>query len=1056
MKNNQTPLRTMLVLSLAVLSSVFATATTAPRPVGFIPNHGQWPSQVLFAARTPSMDVFVTPAGMTFARVRTSEHASAVRRDFAAEWVGTQGATNAVFQPTDRVVAFYRGKSAHVVPVSDRVTVANIYPGVDAVYTLDQGRLRFDLDVQPGADVHAIALRIPDAVGSLASSKQVVFDQCLVMNNLHVEQEGLAVPAQFRMTADGQGAAVMTFDIPAYDASKRLLIDPVVYGAYLGSKGEDMVAGMEYTSRNEVILAGSAEGIEFPNAGTSANHGTPSQTDGFIARMDPKLSKVIAYAFIGGTDIDRINGICVDRANGVYAVGETQSNNFPTTSGASGQIYKAGIDGFVVKLDSNLTGLKLGSYHGGNKDDKPRGVAVDKNLTIYIAGITMSNANLPVTFPVNITVTDWRGRASTTPGGGANLGGIEGFIASFSQSGTMLQGRYFGRSGDEIITAIAVDNASGVYITGSTTSSDFETAPTPSRFASGRLPYDRTFNGGLKDAFVVKFNNELALAKSDDGTYSTYLGGSGDEEGRGIFVDDLGRAHVVGVTNSPNLEAVSTLSTTPIGGQDVFLAVMSDDGRDLKSLTYYGGSGNDEVLGAKPYTTSTTAIIYGYTVSVDFPTTGTGSESNRAGNTDGFIALMNTSTNRHCTLVGGSADDTVRAAVVDAKGDLLYAMTTTSTDLLTHEASYNATGSGQEIYMGKFAYGVLDLSSPRGGESYCVGSPVSISWQSLDMLNDEKYAVDISTDNGETWKEVANGITTRSYAWRPVDLQPGTVYRAAVRTDRGHISRTPAPFTLTLPPKIERQPVAASACVGQPVTLSIEASGTSVKYQWRRNGANISGATSATYELTVSASTLGKYDCVVTGTCNPQVNSAAVDVTEATPTAIAKQPQDVTVDEGRPFELTVSATGGTLSYQWMKDGTNIDGATDASYKVAAAALADGAAYRCTVTGGCGVVTSEAATVRVNKSTSVEDDLTVLGARILGPQPADDVLRIAIDAPHESMTVRIVDMQGRTVVSMRPQASSMVSVPVQTLAPGTYILELGTLERTARATVVVQR
>ena len=1054
----------LAVLIATLITAVVSTtaASPSPRPTGFIPNHGQWPSQVLFAARTPTLDVFVTPAGMTFTRVRTADVPDAPTTTLRAEWRNTAGATGTVYHPTERVVAFYRGKSAHVVHVSDRVTVSNVYPGIDAVYTLQDGHLRFDLDVRPGADLSKVALYWPYVASFMTMAnangemRQVMIDKYLRMDRLHVEQDGMPLAASFAMQPADEGVN-LSFVIDGYDPSKRLVIDPVVYGAYIGSKGDDIVAGLEYTTRNEVIISGAAEEIQFPDAGSTVNHGGTGQTDAFVARMDPKLSNVIAFAFIGGGDHDRARGFCVDKANSVYVVGETQSNDFPTSSGASGQIYKAGIDGFLVKLDSNLTSLKLATYHGGNKDDMPRGVAVDKNLSIYIAGTTLSNANFPVTFPVSITVTDWRGRSSTTPGGGANLGGIEGFIASYSQSGTMLQGRFFGRSGNEIITAIAVDNASGVYITGSTTSSDFETAPTPSRFASGRLPYDRTFGGGITDAFITKFNNELALAKSDDGTYSSYLGGSGDEEGRGIFVDDLGRAHVVGVTNSPNLEAISTLNTTPIGGQDIFMAVMSDDGRDLKSLTYYGGSGNDEVLGAKPYTTSTTAVIYGYTVSVDFPTTGTGAESNRAGNTDGFMALINTSTNRYCTLLGASADDTVRAIAVDPRGDVLYAMSTTSTELPTHEQSYNAKAAGgQDIYLGKLAFGTLELASPRGGESYCVGANVPITWQVLDMLADDKYSLDLSTDNGATWTEVAKGLTTKAYTWKPTDLQPGSTYRMAVRSERGHLSRTPASFTLTLPPNIDRQPVAASACVGQPVTLSIEASGTNVRYQWRRNGNNITGATKATLELSVSTSTLGKYDCVVTGTCNPQLTSTAVDVTEATPTAISKQPQDVSVDEGSAFELSVSATGGTLTYQWSKDGENIDGATEATYKVAAAAFADAATYRCVVTGGCGVVTSEPATVKVNKSVSVSEDLTDLGARLLGPQPANDVLRLALDAPQESMVVRIIDLSGRVMSLIRPESSHVISIPVQALAPSTYVLEISTAGRVARGTFVIQR
>lgn len=486
------------------------------------------------------------------------------------------------------------------------------------------------------------------------------------------------------------------------------------------------------------------------------------------------------------------------------------------------------------------------------------------------------------------------------------------------------------------------------------------------------------------------------------------------------------------------------------------MAVMADDGRDLKSLTYYGGSADDNVLGAKPYTTSTTAVIYGYTVSVDFPTAGTGAESNRAGNTDGFIALINTTTNRHCTLVGGSGDDTVKSLAVDPKGDIMFGLATTSPELPMHETSFGKNKTDQEIYLGKLAYGTLDVSAPRGGESFCLGSNVTISWQVLDMLNDETYAVDLSSDNGTTWTEIAKGITAKSYAWKPMDLPPGSTYRLAVRSQRGHISRVPASFSLTLPPKIERQPVAASACVGQPVTLSLEASGTNVKYQWRRNGSNLTGGTNATLEFTLSASTLGKYDCVVTGTCNPQVNSAVVDVTEATPTAISKQPQGVTVDEGSAFELSVTATGGTLTYQWFRNDAPIEGATSATLRVAAATANDAADYRCVVTGGCGVVTSEVATVRVNSPNSVEDDLSVLGVRILGPQPANDMLRLSLDGSQETVSVRIIDLTGRIVMIPSVSTAQVVTIPVLSLSPSTYILEVTSSGRSARGTFVIQR
>jgi hypothetical protein len=181
-----------------------------------------------------------------------------------------------------------------------------------------------------------------------------------------------------------------------------------------------------------------------------------------------------------------------------------------------------------------------------------------------------------------------------------------------------------------------------------------------------------------------------------------------------------------------------------------------------------------------------------------------------------------------------------------------------------------------------------------------------------------------------------------------------------------------------------------------------------------------------------------------------------IDVTEATPTAISKQPQGVTVDEGAAIELSVTATGGTLTYQWFRNDAPIDGATLATLRIAAATANDAADYRCVVTGGCGVVTSEAATVRVNRPNSVEDDLSVVGVRILGPQPANDMLRLALDASQEAITVRIIDLSGRVVMMPAVTTAQVVTIPVLSLSPSTYILEVTASGRSARGTFVIQR
>jgi hypothetical protein len=1046
---------TMAVLCLGITYAQSAQPP-APRPSGFIANQGQWPGHVLFAARTPTVDVYVTTTGMTFDKVRSSGG----QRSIAMTWHEGRTASGAAFGNVVGTVTFFRGKQRVVATMTDRVTVRDVYRGVDVIYSLDDQRLRFDLDVDAGADISLIGLQWNGSMSaSQIGSQRMEIENCLVFDKLQVLQEGVTLPSRFDVSSVSGQSTALRFAIVGNDPAKPLVIDPVVYGAYVGSSGDanDVVTGMEYQKNGEVLVAGHTQGMEFPGAGTGYSPAKGGSTDGFIARMDAKLQRVYSYAIIGGTSDDRIKAICTDHQNGIYAVGETSSADFPTTAGASSQLYKAGMDGFLVKLDSTLTSLKLGTYHGGNKDDTPRGVVVDKNLVIYMAGTTFSNTNFPVTFPVTVTRVDRRGRHYTEPGGGANLGQTEGFVASYSQAGTMLQSRFFGRSGHDIITAIAVDNASGVYLTGSTTSADFETAPTADRFASGRLPYDRTYNGGLTDAFVVKLNNELALAKTDDGTYSTYLGGNGDEEGRAIYVDDLGRAQVVGVTTSTNLEAVGTQQTSALGLQDIFMAVLADDGRDLNSLTYYGSAGMDDVLGAKPYVLPTTAIIYGYTSSTEFPISGIGSNSERAGSTDGFIALINTATNRYCTLITGSGNDTVRAVALDPKGDILFAASTTSSDLVTHDSSYQGALQDQSIYLGKLAFGTMDLSSPRGGESYCIGSNVSVTWTTLEMLNDDKYSVELSTDNGSTWSTIASGITTKSYSWKPTALQPGSTYQIAIRSERGHRSKTPGSFVLNLPPAITRQPVATSACEGQTATLSVEARGGGLRYQWRHNGSAINGATQPTYTVTIGASTIGTYECIVAGQCQPSITSSVVNVSRATPTAISKQPTGLTVEKGKAFELSVEATGGDLSYQWQKDGADISGATSATYAVTSANDGDGGSYRCVVTGGCGSVTTDAAVVNVEPVSSVQDgESTALSIRVLGPQPASDVVHVSLPTVGDVVEIRIRDLQGRAVAAYRTPAAPTLDIPVRDLSVGTYLLEVVSNARVARVSIVIAR
>ena len=175
-------------------------------------------------------------------------------------------------------------------------------------------------------------------------------------------------------------------------------------------------------------------------------------------------------------------------------------------------------------------------------------------------------------------------------------------------------------------------------------------------------------------------------------------------------------------------------------------------------------------------------------------------------------------------------------------------------------------------------------------------------------------------------------------------------------------------------PTITTQPTSQSVTEGASVSFTVVADGTAtLTYQWRKGGTSISGATSATYSISATASSdAGSYDVVVSNSAGSVTSSAAtLTVTSATgaPT-ITTQPTSQSLAVGASATFTVVATGSsTLSYQWRKDGTAVSGATSASYAISTVASSDAGSYDVVVTNSIGSVTSSAATLTVTTTTS---------------------------------------------------------------------------------------
>lgn len=242
-----------------------------------------------------------------------------------------------------------------------------------------------------------------------------------------------------------------------------------------------------------------------------------------------------------------------------------------------------------------------------------------------------------------------------------------------------------------------------------------------------------------------------------------------------------------------------------------------------------------------------------------------------------------------------------------------------------------------------------------------------------------------------TFSVVASGSAPLAYAWRrdgsPIAGATSASYTTAATTladdgarysvrvhnaggeaisDAAILSVTAAPVA----PSIATQPQAATVTVGQTASFSVVAAGSApLAYQWRRNGTAIAGATGASYTTpaTVAGDDGAKFSVVVGNGTAPDATSAdaLLTVTAAVVApAITTQPASVTVNPGQSASFSVAASGtAPLAYQWRKNGTDIGGATQASYTTPAAVAADhGAKFAVVVSNSAGSVTSSDATL----------------------------------------------------------------------------------------------
>ncbi len=375
---------------------------------------------------------------------------------------------------------------------------------------------------------------------------------------------------------------------------------PLVYSTFLGGSADDEGLGIDVDRGNCVYVTGKTSSNDFsmsvvnPNTFDTTANGS---TDAFVAKLDATGSVLLYSTYLGGDQGDEGCGIAVKSGavnTEAYVVGSSSlgtSIAFPTTGNAFQQTCNGASDPFVAVLNATGTALNYCTLFGGQGCDSGTGIAIDPSGKIYFTGVAEIGSAPP--FPTTPGAYD-----ETHNGGGSDAFAAKIDPALFGTASLKYSTFLGGDEGDSGL-AIAVDylqsnGAPNMYVTGMTIDGvvDFPTT-------SGAVSSQHGGGFGLmrKDAFLAKINPS-GLGNADL-KYSSFLGGSGQDEGRAIDLDSKYVAYVTGYTSSANYPTSQyAYDLYYNGGDDVFMSKVEADPtlptpQALRYSTFLGGGSDD-------------------------------------------------------------------------------------------------------------------------------------------------------------------------------------------------------------------------------------------------------------------------------------------------------------------------------------------------------------------------------------------------------------------------------------------------------------------------------
>jgi hypothetical protein len=811
--------------------------------VPFIENKGQVDSkEVRFYAKTFGGAIFVEKNGcLTYSLPTKDKKGIVIKEIFTDKAVKLEGLKPS---PTrvNYFIGKDKNKWKTDIPTYGSISLGEIYKGielklkaygnnVEKLFTVlpkeNPEKIKIKVKGSKGLKVNEQGeLEVKTELGSIKFTKPIAYQETGEKKN--------TVEVAYALYEGN----VYGFKVGDYDKKQALIIDPLLASTFIGGSGEDDGLSIALDAGGNVYVAGWTSSSSYPTTPDGYNMSfNGGGTDVFVSKLDSSLHSLLASTFIGGNDYDWGDSIALDAGGNVYVTGGTYSSDYPTTPGAYDISYNGNGDVFVLKLDSALHSILGSTFIGGSGNDHGRSVALDISGNVYVYGET-SSSDYPATpdsydtsyngtgdvFVSKLDSTlhsllvstfiggsgsefNWWGSSivldgsgnvyvigetnssdyPSTPGAydtsynGIGNGLPDVFVAKLDSTlSSLLASTFIGGSGNDYGNSIALDAGRNVYVTGSTTSSDY-----PTTVGS----YDTSYNGN-GDVFVSKLDSNLSSLLA-----STFIGGNHDDYGRSIALDGNGNVYVTGETYSSDYPTtVGSYDTSHNGIQEIFIAKLDSTLSSLLAGTFIGGSSFEESWSIA-LDASGNVYVTGNTSSSDYPTTPDAYDTSCNGIDDVFISKLDSNLSaisNNITLVLPNGGDVIPSGGIygicwqsplnAVKFDLQYSINNgtnwnfikTVTGLnCTHWEEVpvviankkkcrvkvigydsNSTPVGEGISDKPFTIEVLRIMLPNGGENLTSGNKVTIQWTTHKTISPVAKTVLKYTTDGTTWKKI--------------------------------------------------------------------------------------------------------------------------------------------------------------------------------------------------------------------------------------------------------------------------------------------------------------